>query len=113
MKHAESYIYREATGLEIYDLNNGEDDDDDFFVDVSADCSVTRFFYGFITGQVSDAASSMIPGSSHKLPLLLDLFLWDFLNADGRRAAQRCVEHLIREEGLPLVCSGNGMLTRI
>ena len=95
------------------DYSNGEDDGDDFFVDVSADCSVTRFFYGFITGQVAAAVPSMTPGSDYNLPLLLDIFLWDFLSADGRRAAQRCVEHVIREEGLPLVCSGNGMLTRI
>jgi hypothetical protein len=110
MKHSKNYIYREGTCLEIYDLNNG---DDDFFVDVSADCSVTRFFYKFIIGQVSDAVPSMTPGMNYNLPLLLDLFLWDFLSTEGRRAAQQCVEHVIREEGLPLVCSRNGVLTRI
>jgi hypothetical protein len=89
------------------------EDDGDTFINVAANCSVTRLFYEFVTGQVLDAVSSMKPGVAYCLPPLLDLFLWSYLSEEGRRAAQHCVEHAIHERGLPLVSAGHGLFARI
>ena len=71
---------------------------------LSNDCpALTGDFLEYIKGQLVTAVSSMTPGVPRTIDELLDIFLWDYFNVEGKKAVLRCVETLINDREVPLV----------
>ena len=53
--------------------------------------------------QIVHAVSSMPLGVPRTIDEMLDIFLWDYFNVEGKKAVLRCVETLINDREVPLV----------
>jgi hypothetical protein len=71
---------------------------------LSNDCpALTGHFFKYIEKQIAHAVSSMTPGVPRTVDEMLDIFLWDYFNVEGKKAVLRCVESLINDREVPLV----------
>ena len=71
---------------------------------LSNDCpALTGHFIEYIKKQIVHAVSSMPLGVPRTIDEMLDIFLWDYFNVEGKKAVLRCVETLINDREVPLV----------
>jgi hypothetical protein len=108
MKHSEYYtdVYEGTDSLPGSEHNDYHGRVVDY---LSNDCpALTGYFFGFIEKQIVQAVSSMTPGVPRPIDQMLDIFLWDYFNVEGKKAVLRCVESLINDREVPLVFIQSG-----